>query len=364
MLHLNAVEKERINNEFPQNIKLSYGKIVHKKVYESSFISVIPQGKKCFIWFTLKEDKPICYLMQKTQGNNNYFSDISIVNSSFDFSLSYGTILYGTMFHYQKKAFFSAEDIFYNQGTNVSKESWIQKLIILKNVFNKKIKQTEENNNINSIIFGLPIMDTNYDNIYEKINSLPYKIYCIIFRKNDAIFQMPIQYLEKEKEKEIPVNKCFIQQNDITTRTIKNITTNKNIINNKTNNFNKKEFVFKIRPDIQNDIYHLFCLDSSGKEYYYDIAYIPDYKTSILMNRLFRKIKENENLDALEESDDEEEFENDKEDRHVFLDREYLMTCNYHYKFKKWVPIKITSNSTIIEYKELLSIIENRNTRK
>ena len=72
------------------------------------------------------------------------------------------------------------------------------------------------------------------------------------------------------------------------------------------------------------------------------------------MNRLFRNIKENENLDALEESDDEEEFENEKDDRFVFLDREYNMICNYHYKFKKWVPIKIsTTNSLIAEYKEI-----------
>ena len=34
---------------------------------------------------------------------------------------------------------------------------------------------------------------------------------------------------------------------------------------------------------------------------------IPDYKTSVFMNDLFRTIKENKNLDLLEESDDEED---------------------------------------------------------
>ena len=82
------------------------------------------------------------------------------------------------------------------------------------------------------------------------------------------------------------------------------------------------------------------------------------------MNRLFRKIKENENLDALEESDEEEEFENDKEDRHVYLEREYSMQCSYHYKFKKWVPIKIVNESfPIINYKDLLFIQENRKNK-
>jgi hypothetical protein len=72
-----------------------------------------------------------------------------------------------------------------------------------------------------------------------------------------------------------------------------------------------------------------------------DIAFITDFKTSVMMNKLFRNIKENDNLDALEDSDDEEEFENTNVDRFVFLDREYEMTCSYNQKFKKWMPYKL-----------------------
>lgn len=49
------------------------------------------------------------------------------------------------------------------------------------------------------------------------------------------------------------------------------------------------------------------------------IAAIPDYKTSVFMNALFRNIKENRSLDALEESDDEDEFENTNIDKFVDL---------------------------------------------
>jgi hypothetical protein len=63
------------------------------------------------------------------------------------------------------------------------------------------------------------------------------------------------------------------------------------------------------------------------------------------MNKLFRNIKENANLDALEESDDEAEFENDKEDKFVFLDKSYKMVCQFNNKFKKWVPISLANNS-------------------
>ena len=58
-----------------------------------------------------------------------------------------------------------------------------------------------------------------------------------------------------------------------------------------------------------------------------------------MMNSLFRNIKENKSLDALEESDDEDEFENVNIDKFVDLSKKIKMKCVYNYKFKKWTPI-------------------------
>ena len=58
------------------------------------------------------------------------------------------------------------------------------------------------------------------------------------------------------------------------------------------------------------------------------------------MNKLFRNIKENDNLDTLEESDDEEEFENISLDKYVDLNKKYIMKCEYNFSFKKWVPLE------------------------
>jgi len=74
------------------------------------------------------------------------------------------------------------------------------------------------------------------------------------------------------------------------------------------------------------------------------------------MNDLFRKIKENKNLDLLEESDDEEEFENTNIHKYVFIDREIRMECEYHLKFKSWIPIN-TTNNEIITWDELKSFV-------
>jgi hypothetical protein len=63
------------------------------------------------------------------------------------------------------------------------------------------------------------------------------------------------------------------------------------------------------------------------------------------MNRLFRNIKENQNLDALEESDDETEFQNENDDKFVFLDKSFKMNCVYNPKFKKWMPVSLAARS-------------------
>lgn len=112
--------------------------------------------------------------------------------------------------------------------------------------------------------------------------------------------------------------------------------------------------IFKITADIEPDIYNLFIY-KDGTEVFYDIAFIPNYNTSVMMNKLFRKIKENDNLDAIEESDDEEEFQNNKEDKYVYLDISFKMNCEYNSKFKRWIPVSLASkNDNIISIKNLL----------
>ena len=59
------------------------------------------------------------------------------------------------------------------------------------------------------------------------------------------------------------------------------------------------------------------------------------------MNNIFRNIKENTNLDALEESDDEEELENISLDKYVYLDKIVEINCVYNNRFKKWIPKKL-----------------------
>ena len=68
------------------------------------------------------------------------------------------------------------------------------------------------------------------------------------------------------------------------------------------------------------------------------------------MNRLFRNIRENERLDAIEESESEEEFENIDLDKYVSLDKEYKILCKLNKKFCRWVPISVVTGNTEIIY--------------
>jgi hypothetical protein len=92
---------------------------------------------------------------------------------------------------------------------------------------------------------------------------------------------------------------------------------------------------FILRPDVQNDIYYVLHNENDPITEKTMIAHIPNYKTSVMMNAIFRNIKENRNLDALEESDDEEE---DDKCELVDLTKCVRMTCSFNHRFKRWQP--------------------------
>jgi hypothetical protein len=109
--------------------------------------------------------------------------------------------------------------------------------------------------------------------------------------------------------------------------------------------------VFIVRPNVQNDIYELFVMAGSLgrgaiREVFHNFAHIPNYKTSVMMNRLFRNIRENESLDAMEESESEQEFENIELDKYVSLHKEYKILCKLNKKFCRWVPISVVSEKS------------------
>ena len=364
------LNKQDILSDFP-NVKLSYENITHKKVYNSDMILVIPDGKKCFAWFTYINDKPSCLIMELAGDKN--IVDIKHVNACFSNELSYGTILYGTLFNHLSNRFFTIEDIFSYKGILIERENWSFKMEKIKKILKYDLKQVSYNNSF--IVFGLPIicrtndeLENKLKNVNYKINSLQYRLYN---KTNSYLF---ISYDNYINQREIPIVTKYVQpQVKSQEKPIEKIVVNQpaksKAFGHMSHGTGKPfgEVVFLVKPDIQNDIYYLYCLDQNLKEEQHSIAHVPDYNTSVMLNKLFRIIKENNNLDALEESDDEEEFENEDVSKFVHLDKSYKMICQFNHKFKKWTPIKLANEDnkiiTSYELKQIYKTYEQNRKR-
>ena len=358
-MRLTEQEQSNLLKDFP-NVELSYDHIIHKTLQSPIAVIAIPDGKKCFAWFTAFKMQNVCVLLEIAEANKRIV-DIQLAVVPFHSELAYGTIFYGTLFIYNSAKYFSTEHILYYKGKDVSRQTYTNKLALFKHVYACEIKQVSYSSR--NVIFGLPQICADYSALLTKLP--PYKIkyiqfvsgsstvHNLLYRDTPTISTHPISI------QPLPIQ--VIQAPQLTVPTTLGPTIS---INNKKREYNqpfftsrtnsKREIVFKVKPDIQNDIYNLYY-DDRNADIFYEVAYIPDYKTSVMMNTLFRNIKENGNLDALEESDDEEEFENDRIDKFVYLDRTYNMVCVYNYKFRKWTPIRVAlSNQRIVTKNEII----------
>lgn len=297
--NMKKMYNQNILNYFP-NIKLFYN-LTYNKVSNYNLILAIPEGNKCFIWFTKINNKNKAILIYLTNiTNDNYnFSNIYILDNYFSNKLT-GTILYGTEFEFENKLFFSFEDIFYFKKINVFSETFLNKLNMMNDILNNYIHKII--NIDNSIIIGIPPIHTNYYDINNIIKNIPYEI-----KELKYILQNETQVYVKYKKYNI-IEKNISRKN-----------------------------IFKVIPDKKTDIYNLYFLNKSTNEYdFHSIAFIQDYKLSIMMNKIFHGLKEHDNLDYLEDSDDDEFItETDIENNWKFME------CSFNNKFKKWVPIKV-----------------------
>ena len=351
MIH--STEQEQLLKDFP-NIKLSYENIAYKKVYNYDVLLAIPEGKKCFVWFTILNDKNVCIIMEIAP--NKQIMNMKITSACFSSELSYGTILYGTLFYHKSNRFFTIEDVFYLKGENVETKCWGNKFRIMTHILKNDLRQISYNNSF--LVFGCPLISNSKNDLIHKIKTVSYKIDYIQFRSYNRANNFQVIKLSAFMDPSFLDPNIIVQRPLIQVPVIKTQVTQVPILQRPVKNICNSQVVFKIKPDIQNDIYYLYCLNERLEEEYYNLAHIPDYKTSVFMNGLFRNIKENINLDALEESDDEEEFENEREDKFVYLEKEYNIICSYNYKFKKWLPIKLADTSSKIVLKKDLPNID------
>jgi hypothetical protein len=348
------LNKADILSKFP-NVKLSYENITHKKVYNSNYIVAIPLGRKCFVWFTTINGKPVCLLMELSQ--DKQVQEIKMTNTRFshDLSIEDGTIIYGTKFYYSNMNFFSVEDIFSYKGRTIFRDNWRDKLENIKDLLENDIYQKSYNS---YLTFGLPIMCSKMDEFEVTVANVGYKIDSVQFKlynKVNSYLVMNYRKFNQEPAKPAIENTSISLFSQFGLMQAKPNSLKQEHDSKRSDT--KKEIVFQVRALSEADIYNLYCLDVDDDFEYIGLAHIPDYNTSVMMNKLFRIIKENTNLDALEESDDEEEFEDEDENKFVHLDKVYNMVCEYNHKFKKWTPIRVASEDENVSSKNDIQFV-------
>ena len=331
------------NNTLPKNdliaiegfpkVELSYETHVHNKVH-SHYAVAVPMGKKMFAWFTVHNEQNVCLLVDPLSSRTAGTFGLTQFDTSLCFG-EHGTLIYGTIVNYNQSKFFNLENIFFYKGRNVSKDFHIEKIGIFKQMLDNDLGKYAFNNKC--ITFGLPAVHTCHEDLAKIVSLLPYKMYSVQFYYFNRRNISSIKYSTFCETGPAPAEPTAIKP--VETHASKPLLTP---VTRPAFSHNQQQIkIFNVTADLQPDIYYLHPLITTPSQQVKLVAYIPNYDTSSMMNKLFRNIKENANLDALEESDDEEEFENNQVDKFVFLDRTYKMECVYNYKFKKWVPQKV-----------------------
>ena len=365
------IVKERLEN----TVEIYYETSVHKK-FLADVYAIIPKGRKCVIWFTHKQ----CWMFQiakrpytpGTPGKQRdvvLYDDVRMINIPFTNDLWYagqGTIIYGTCVSEKRNDVqrrFNVENVHYLCGEKQQDNGTLDRFSAFFNAYTKESSSSTASFKPQFKLF-MPIMHTNYnDAVRDAMSITTYDVFCIQHRflnrgfteyKNLSM-NLIDSLVEPSPPPQLPIQRAFSffpKQANIM-QSSANENTNLHV-----ESFEPKKMqtmqpiqryshappiqqpqyrTFIIKPDAQNDIYYVLRSHDEQITSNTMIAHIPNYKTSVMMNGIFRNIKENRNLDALEESDDEDEENMPLVD----LNKWARMSCVFSHRFKRWQPVEL-----------------------
>jgi hypothetical protein len=329
-------------------IEIYYETSVHMKILTDMY-AVIPKGRKCVMWFTHNQ----CWLFQiakrvyipgsAPRPELVQYDDVRTIRMPCANEAWYagqGTVLYGTCIS-EKRADvqrrFSVENVYFLCGEKQPNNGTLGRFATLFNAY-----ENEPKHQSCQFQLWMPIMHTNFnDAVRDAAAVTTYDVFCIqhrfLHRASSEFKNLPMHLaslasldVNAAKATSTTAKVAFFpkQANLGLPKPMQSKNPNPNPIAMQTR-------TFVIRADAQNDIYYVLRSRDEPITANTMIAHIPNYKTSVMMNALFRNIKENRNLDALEESDDEEEALNPLVD----LNKRVPMSCAFNHRFKRWQPV-------------------------
>ena len=342
-----------VQERFTETLEIYYESNVHKK-FLADVYAVIPKGKKCAVWFTHQQ----CWMFQiakrpyqpgqpsqpgqfkpKPQLEPVTYDDVRMLNMPCMDDSWYngkGTILYGTYMFDKKR--FSVENVHYFCGAKQQNDGSMKRFIDFFDSLKKCKMEAAQ------LQFFMPIMHSSFgEALNDAMNVKSYEVYCIqhLLLKRDCseyknllIHLAQSQSTPQSSAQQVPTpssaSSFFPKQAHSHAQAP--ASAQAHVVRSTTR-------TFILKPDVQNDIYYVLHRMDEPITTNTMIAHIPNYKTSVMMNSLFRNIKENRNLDALEESDDEDEFaDSNNKTQFVDLTKCVKMECAFNHRFKRWQP--------------------------
>ncbi len=364
---LNSQETDSLLASFP-NTRLSYEATIHKNepLAPGYKCFILPKGKRSIAWVTeWKRRKIVAFIdiaganqtgcgalspmvRRFHQENGWYPGTVRIYDACMDDSLAYGTVFGGVIFRLMDKMYFSIHTIYWYKGEPSPSLTLSGHIRLCETIFAERDIRQVAYTKQNSVVFGLPVLCDSEQDAETVAQGLPYQVFAIQYRYNThtrVIQRICQQYDTRESSigRVLPVP-VPVPVTTAPARIIPYVPPMDEMLTN-------IQATFIVRPNVQNDIYELFVIPttSRGREpVFHNFAHIPGYKTSVMMNQLFRNIAENQRLDALEESEDESEFENTEPDKYVSLHNEFMMVCRFHKRFCRWVPFQVVTGAVVI----------------
>lgn len=275
---------------------------VETKVFGYDNCYAIPKGSQALVFFTTDENGPACYLLERDQSSKGIKSACKCI-VSFDLTIAAGTVVSGVAFQVKGRRFLSVLDIYQYAGQILSgKTAGFRAAHI--GAFFRRIRST--NYSELCLSFGVPISGTTYKDLSKRIGTLPYDVSDVLYVSSKW---------SRSRIRERAQDKHPEQQNSPLKRCAVSVIAH---------------------PD--HDVYELRSRGSRHARW----AAVQTMAESQRLNRIFRIIRENDDLDYTEMSGDEETFENVHEMKYV-KKRTMVMNCEYVPYLKKWRLLEPTS---------------------
>jgi hypothetical protein len=368
------------------DIKLSYETVSHKKVSVNEVpvnenkitgnkitAVAIPPGKKHILWTTAipQSTVGVAYLIElgkNHQNNTVMLRGYSIpLHAPIPLKYKYGVILHGTLIQSTDTAgsgsgtqtqTFIVDDLYMFEGHEMDSVPWGYRVPFLVNVMRDFPTFFADDFAMALAVMWNPAADIPIGNSDSDMIA-GYPVRHIQYRENKRMTPYVNVLTKKPGQTDAhPPNGTRTEDTSESTRHVLAKMMPPPMVPRFVyqNNQFRLNTVFLVSADVQYDVYNLFALGKAGAKVFVGLAGIQNYKTSVFMNRIFRKIRENENLDSIEESDDEADFENMDETKYVDLEKCVAIECAFHPKLKKWIPQRLVSKDRRIVHISALTM--------